>query len=98
MRGGSSSFVVVVVVVFFFFFFLIMINLKFFSSINGLAQGSPLAFERERRERERGNGPRTTQYTQGFCVKNYNLEKSSNLSLFHIFYKLFLSEVQKNTQ
>ena len=48
MRGGSSSFVVVVVVV----FFLIMINLKFFTSINGLAQGSPLAFERER-ERER---------------------------------------------
>ena len=48
MRGGSSSFVVVVVVV----FFLIMINLKFFTSINGLAQRSPLAFERER-ERER---------------------------------------------
>ena len=76
MRGGSSSFVVVVVVV----FFLIMINLKFFTSINGLAQRSPLAFERER-ERERVNGPRTTQYTQGFCVKNSNLEKSSNLSL-----------------
>ena len=58
MRGGSSSFVVVVVVV----FFLIMINLKFFTNINGLAQRSPLAFEREREReamaRERLNTPK----------------------------------------